>query len=186
MVFRHHDHSSSSNRVAVISSRSPSGSNDDTASAQPALGWADGLMVKTPGAASISTSSVSPATSSSGFAMRIPLELPILTSFARTKTTPSRRAQIAATLAASAHCPALANAHHHPPEGNPAARLDLRSGRVNNDVRHVRGNLSRIEACLCNLILCCMQEQPLGSDVAIIHKKTIECQWITGNPLRII
>jgi len=80
----------------------------------------------------------------------------------------------------------LSNAGHHLPEGNPAARLDLRLGRVNDDVRHVCGNLSRIEACLCNLILCCMQEQPLGSDVAIIHKKTIECQCISGNLLRII
>ena len=67
-------------------------------------------MVRTPGAASISTSSASPATSSSGFARRIPRELPILTSFARTKTTPCRRAHIVATLVACAHCPALANA----------------------------------------------------------------------------
>lgn len=79
-----------------------------------------------------------------------------------------------------------ANAHHHPPEANPAARLDLRTGRVNDDVRHVCGNLNRIEACLCKQIICCMQEQLLGSDVAIIHKKTIKCQWISGNPLRII
>jgi hypothetical protein len=35
--------------------------------------------------------------------------LPILTSFARTKTTACRRAHIVATLVASAHCPALAN-----------------------------------------------------------------------------
>ena len=60
-------------------------------------------MVNTPGAASISTSSASPATSSSGLARRIPLELPILTSFARTTTTPARRAHIVATLAATAH-----------------------------------------------------------------------------------
>jgi hypothetical protein len=36
-------------------------------------------------------------------ARRIPLELPILTSFARTTTTPARRAHIVDTLAASAH-----------------------------------------------------------------------------------
>ena len=60
-------------------------------------------MVRTPGAASISTSSASPATSSNGLARRIPLELPILTSFARTTTTPARRAHIVVTLAPSAH-----------------------------------------------------------------------------------
>lgn len=60
-------------------------------------------MVRTPGAASISTSSASPATSSSGLARRIPRELPILISFART-TTPHRiRDHIVATLEASAH-----------------------------------------------------------------------------------
>ena len=41
-------------------------------------------MVRTPGTASISTTSASPATSSSSLARRIPLELPILTSFAQT------------------------------------------------------------------------------------------------------
>ena len=46
-------------------------------------------MVRTPGAASISTSSESPATSSNGFASRIPLEFPILTNLART-TGPDR------------------------------------------------------------------------------------------------
>jgi len=95
--------------VALISSRSPSASKDDAASAQPALGCAEGLMVRTPGAASISTSSASPATSSSGLARRIPLELPIFTSFARTTVTPCRRAHIVATLGTSAHAPALAN-----------------------------------------------------------------------------
>lgn len=60
-------------------------------------------MVRTPGAASISTSSASPATSRSGLARRIPLELPILTNFARTTTTPCRRAHIVATLGGSSH-----------------------------------------------------------------------------------
>jgi len=36
VFFNHQDHSSSSNRVALISSRSPSGWKDDAASAQPA------------------------------------------------------------------------------------------------------------------------------------------------------
>jgi hypothetical protein len=43
-------------------------------------------------------------------ARRIPLELPILTSFARTTTTPRRRTHIIATTATSAHSHALANA----------------------------------------------------------------------------
>jgi len=69
-----HAHSSSSKRVVVISSRRPSASQAAAASAQPALGCSDGLIVSTPGAASISTSSASPATSNSGLARRIPLE----------------------------------------------------------------------------------------------------------------
>lgn len=98
----HHDHSSSSKRVLAMSSRRPSGAKAAADSAQPALGWDEGLMVSTPGAASISTSSVSPATSSKGFASLIPRELPILTSFARTMTTPDKRGHIVDTSRAIA------------------------------------------------------------------------------------
>lgn len=55
-------------------------------------------MVTTAGAASISTSSVSPATCNSGLASRIPLELPILPSFPRTTAISRQRAHMVATL----------------------------------------------------------------------------------------
>jgi hypothetical protein len=57
-----------------------------------------------PAATSISTSSASPATSSKGFARRIPREFAILTSFARTKATPGISSHVEATSATIGHC----------------------------------------------------------------------------------
>jgi|GEM_PF-3041845 len=81
----HHSHSSSSNRVAHASSRSPFDSKEAAASAHPARGFATGVIVRTPGEAWISTSSVKPTSSRSGLARRMPREFPILTSFALTE-----------------------------------------------------------------------------------------------------
>lgn len=105
--------------MAAISSRSPSGSHVDAASAHPALGCVEGLMVTTPGAASISTSSVSPATSNSGLASRIPLELPILTSLPRTTAISRKRAHIVFTPESTGHGPAPATL---PPSERQGAR----------------------------------------------------------------
>lgn len=96
----HHSHSPSSNRVGATASRKPSGATAAAASALPARGAATGVIVSAPGAAWLSTSSVRPASSSSGLAKRSPRELPILTSLALTRPTPTR----------SSHCVHLGHA----------------------------------------------------------------------------
>ena len=88
----------------------------DAASAQPALGCDEGLIVSTPGDASISTSSASPATSNSGLASRIPLEFPILMSLARTTATTRHRNHIVATAEGALHAPALEYDQAHLPQ----------------------------------------------------------------------
>ena len=89
-------------------------------------------MVRIPGAASISTSSASPASSSSSLTRRIPLELPILTSLARTTATPRRRAHIEATVATSALSPLLwlTSTIFCPPEARKTNRDHLRAAQM--------------------------------------------------------
>ena len=72
-----HSHSSPSNRVAAGESISPVGPNFAAASAHPARTAEMAVMTTDPACARISTSSVSPASSRSGFASRTPREFPI-------------------------------------------------------------------------------------------------------------